>query len=607
MLTTLSIRDFALIDRLDLELPPGLTVLTGETGAGKSMVVDALSMVLGDRARTEIVRTGAEEASVEALFDLRHAPDVRARLLDAGVEAGDELVVRRVIKSGGRSRVWLNGTLATLQMLARVTQGLVDISGQHEHYSLLRADAHLDLIDEVAGHGPLRAAVAEAHQAVAGLDAKVADLRARQRDRAEREAFLRFQLEDLRAAKLEDPEEEAGLEAEARRLGNVEKLRKAAGGAANDLYDGDDAAVTQIRRALNHLHTLVGYDPELKALADDLGSVLAVAEEAGRTLSDYARDLEAEPERLETIHARLMVFSRLRRKYGATLPEVMARQAEMEAELATLDGGEALVDGLLKQRGQLAANLLAAAQTLTAARKAAGADLATRVSAELHDLGMGGATLAVRVEPLTAGLEVDRRFVGPRGADRVEILLGANPGETPGPLNRIASGGELSRFMLAVKRVVAERDPVSTYVFDEVDTGVGGPTAVAIGRKLRAVAATRQALCITHLPQIAAMGDHHLFVSKGLSGDGRTRSVVTVLDLPGRVDEISRMLGATHITETTRAAARELISLAGPAAASGGSAAAGPASAPTSAGPASTASAASDSAVPKGRRKGSKG
>lgn len=562
MLTALLIRDFALIDQLHLELPPGLTVITGETGAGKSMVVDALSLVLGDRARAEAVRGGAEEASVEALFDLRRAPEVRARLLDAGIEAGDELVVRRVVRAGGRSRVWLNGTLATLQMLARVTEGLVDISGQHEHYSLLRAEAHLDLLDEVAGHGSLRAAVAEAHQLLAGIDARIADVRARQRDRAEREAFLRFQLEDLRAARLDDPDEEAALETEARRLGNVEKLRKAAGGAAHELYDADGAAVSRLQRALQHLNALVAFDPSLKALAEDLQGAVVVAEDAGRTLSDYARDLEAEPERLEAVHARLMLFTRLRRKFGATLAEVMARQAEMEAELALLEGGESAVEGLQAQRKKAAAALLGAAQTLTAARQAAGADLARRVGLELQDLGMGGATLAVRVDPLTAGLEVDGRHIGPRGADRVEFLLGANPGEAPGPLNRIASGGELSRFMLAVKQVVAERDPVSTYIFDEVDTGVGGPTAVAIGRKLRGVAANRQALCITHLPQIAAMGDHHLFVSKGLSADGRTRSVVTTLDHAGRVDEISRMLGATHITETTRAAARELLSLA---------------------------------------------
>lgn len=561
MLSALYIREFALIERLDLELPAGLTVITGETGAGKSMLVDALSLVLGDRARAESVRTGAQEASIEAVFDLHASPQVRERLRDLGIEAEEELVVRRVIRASGRSRVWLNGTVATLQMLAQVTQGLVDISGQHGHYSLLRAEAHLELLDEVAGHTALCEAVAALHRELAQIDGQIEAVHALQRDRAQRETFLRFQWEELSAAKLEDAEEETELEGEAQRLGNVEKLRLAAEGGAHELSEAKDAATSRLQRAAHHLEILSAYEPQLAPLLDDLRTAEAIAEDAGRTLADYARDLQADPERLEAIHERLMLFSRLRRKYGATLAQVIEAREQMHAELALLEGGDEQIEALRARRQALSAQLLAAAMRLRAARESAGAAFGQKVSEELQDLGMLGSVLSVQIEPATAGLAVQGHHISAKGADRVEFLLAANRGEAPGPLHRIASGGELSRFMLAVKRVVAQRDPVATYIFDEVDTGVGGPTAVAIGHKLRAVAADRQALCITHLPQIAAMGDHHLFISKAQGADGRTRSQLQLLDEPQRIDEISRMLGAAQITETTRAAARELLAM----------------------------------------------
>ncbi|MCB9525106.1 MAG: DNA repair protein RecN [Myxococcales bacterium] len=559
MLQALSIRDVAIIEALDLELDSGLTVITGETGAGKSVLINALGLVLGDRARAEVVRTGAEQAQVQALFDLRKAPEVAARLTEAGIEHEGELVVRRVVTSSGRSRAWLNGTLATLAMLGRVTEGLVDISGQHEHYSLLKADTHLDLLDRVGGLNAPREAVAQAHQQVASLDARIADLQARQRDRAEREAFLRFQLDELEQAELSDPEEEDTLEQEGERLRNAERLREAAARVEHELYTAKGAAAERLQKAIDSVELLARYDDSLKPLIDDLQSALAIAEDAGRTLGHYGRDLDAEPERLEQVEARLTLFSRLRRKYGATLGEVIERMQAMRAELDELGDSDDSLRRMTEARKEAARGLRAAAETLTAARRAAGNQLAAAVCRELADLGMGGATLVVGLTPLTAGVDVGRGMhVGPRGADRVELRLSANPGETPGPLERIASGGELSRFMLAVKQVIAARDPVPVYIFDEVDTGVGGPTAGAIGAKLRAVSQQRQALCITHLPQIAAMGDAHLHVSKE-TFEGRTRSVVTRLDQKGRVEELARMLGGATITKATRANARELL------------------------------------------------
>ncbi len=561
MLQALSIHDFAIIDRLELDLGPGLTVITGETGAGKSMLVDALSLVLGDRARADVIRSGSPKAQVEALFRLKGSPAVRARLVDAGLDAGEELVVRRVVARSGRHRVYINGALATVNTLAHVTAGLVDISGQHQHYSLMRAESHLELLDRIAGLQTLRESVEVAHREVAALDARVADLRRRQRDRAEREDFLRFQLQELHDARLDDPEEEERLLTEARRLRNAEKLRAAAVGAEAALYSDRGAAAERVSQAIRHAETLVRLDEAAGGVLDELHSALAIVEDAARTLDAYARDLDAEPSRLDELEGRLALFARLRRKYGATLGEVIERMEAFEAELAEVEGVDGALDSLGVARRAAGVKLKAAAETLSAARRAGGDELAEAVCAELGDLGMEGARMVVDRRPLTGGIEVDGRFYGPRGAERVEFLLSANPGEPPQALGRIASGGELSRIMLAVKRVIAERDPVATYIFDEVDSGVGGPTAEAIGRKLRSVGARRQALCVTHLPQIAAMGQHHLHVTKEVVDD-RTRSVVDVLDADGRVEELARMLGGATITETTRANARELLRLA---------------------------------------------
>jgi DNA repair protein RecN (Recombination protein N) len=557
MLQALSIRDFAIIDRVDLELGPGLTVITGETGAGKSILINALKLVLGGRASTDVVRTGADAAEVEALFDLVDAPDVRARLPELGLEDADELIVRRVLATSGRHRVYVNGVMATVQMLAQLTAGLVDISGQHEHYSLLRADVHVDLLDRVAGIQ--REAVVAAYQHLADVDARLDEVRAGQRSRAEREDFLRFQLQELDGAELDDPNEEDALGQERHLLRNTEKVREAAEGAVALLDTDEGAAVERLSKALRYAETLADFDPSLKSIVDDLTQAQALAEDAGRALGRYARHVEADPARLEEVETRLALFARLRRKYGATLAEVIARRDAVRAELAELGGLDDSLEQLEKARGEAGAALVAAAAKLTKARREGARRFTDAVCGELRDLGMGGATLEVRFEPLTAGLRVGDAFYGARGAEKVEFLLSANPGEVPQPLQRIASGGELSRFMLAVKRVIAERDPVATYVFDEVDTGVGGPTAEAIGRKLEAVSTRRQALCITHLPQIAAFGQRHLHVHKRVDGD-RTRSEVTPLDADARVEELARMLGGARITEAMRANARELLS-----------------------------------------------
>ena len=561
MLSSLTIRDFAIIDRVTLELGPGLTVITGETGAGKSILISALNLVLGGRATTDVIRAGAEAATVEAVFDPGEAPELTARLADAGVALDGPLIVRRVLARNGRHRVYLNDTAVTLGTLAQVAGGLVDISGQHEHYSLLRTEFHLDLLDRMAGLGGLRAEVAAAYEAQAEVEAALTALLEAQRQKGERLEVLRFQRQELTAAELKDPLEDDALEGERKLLRNAEKLRTMSKHAESALYADDGAAVERLGRAARSIRELAEVDPTLAPVAQDLDTAAALAEEAARTLGAYARRVQADPERLEAVEARLALLSKLRRKYGATLAEVIARRDALEAELSTLENADEAIAQLEKARARAATATAKVARKLTKARREAGEKLSGAIQGELADLGMGRAVIQVRVEPLGrgAGLEADDLHVTVRGADKVEILLSANPGEPPQSLAKIASGGELSRFMLAVKRVIADRDSVGTYIFDEVDTGVGGPTAEAIGRKLRSVSAQRQALCITHLPQIAAMGDAHLRVEKRIEGD-RTFSQVVTLEDDARTEELARMVGGATVTETTRALARELLS-----------------------------------------------
>lgn len=564
MLTTLTIRNFAIIEHTELEFGPGLTVITGETGAGKSILIDALNLVLGGRAATEVIRAGADKASVEAVFDVEAAADLRGRLDAYGIEATRELIVRRVLSQSGRHRVYLNGTLATVNMLAEIAGGLVDISGQHEHYSLLRTDFHLDLLDRVAGLDAKRAAVAKAHAAVVSVDRELTELEGQERSRLEREAFLKFQLRELEEAGLDDPEEEEALEQEATRLGNAERLRQEAAEAESALDGNHNSAVDLLGVAVKAAESLSALDSDLQPLCDDLHSALAIAQEAARTLGHYVHQISGDPQRLDEIHSRLALFAKLRRRFGVDLAEVIARRDAMRAELSALGGIDTRIADLKTKRAEVGKGLVRAAKALTDARKAGAAWLSQAVAGELSDLGMPRAVSEVAIEPLDRGLEIDGRFFSSRGADRVELRFSANPGSPPQPLSKIASGGELSRFMLAVKRIIAERDPVPTYVFDEVDSGVGGPTAVAIGRKLKAVSVRRQALCITHLPQIAALADRHLHVSKHVEGE-QTISEVLELSRDGRVEELARMLGGTAITGTTRAHAEEMLHQGGAA------------------------------------------
>lgn len=559
MLSLLRVENLAIIDRIEVELGPGLNVVTGETGAGKSILVSALRLVLGARADGGVVRTGAEAAEVEALFDLSDHPEALARLAAEGLGGEPEVVVRRVVQASGRSRAYVNGRLATVGHLARLAAGLVDISSQHAHHTLVDRRTHLGFLDAFAGLVGRREAVGRAHAALVAADRALAEVRDAARQRAEREDLLRYQLQEIDVA---DLSEEAVREwrEQAQRLRHAEHLVRAAAAAEHALYAREGAICARLAGITSELRGAVARDPSLGPVVDAVEGARAELEEAARRLGAYARSLDADPGHLAELDERLAEVKRLERKYGGDVGALLRRAEEMRAELDALASLEARLDGAERAVGAALAAASAAARELSAARRQAAEGLGAAITAELADLGMGDARVEVDVAPRqgAGGFEVDGAQLSAEGLDRVEFLIAPNPGEEPRPLQEIASGGELSRALLGLKRVLARGGPVGTYVFDEVDTGVGGGVAEVIGRKLADVARHHQVLCITHLPQVAAYGARHLHVRKEVV-EGRTRTAVQRLVDGERVEELARMLGGLRITEATRRAAEELV------------------------------------------------
>jgi DNA repair protein RecN (Recombination protein N) len=550
MLKHLRITNFAILSDVALDFGPGFNVLTGETGAGKSLIVDAVALLRGGRARSDIPRAGADEAVVEAIFeppeDLRGRVD--AALEAAGLPRDGEVVVRRVIVRGGRSRIHVNGGLTTATALAAVGALLIDLAGQHEHQGLVDPAGHGEILDAFGVDGALLARARTVHARLAAVQAAAADAAAVARARAEREDFLRFQVEQIASAKLE-PGEETALGEARERLRAAGRLAGAARRAEEALYAGEGAAVDVLAAAARELAPLAAIDRQLGAPLAQIEEARALAEDAAAALRRYAESVREDPERLVEIEDRLHVIGRLARKHGPTTTEIIARGAAFAAELEELERSVERGAALERELLALRAEAEAVAAALTAARREAGRRLEAAADAALGQLAMAGARLEVQIE---------RKELGPSGWDRIELLLGANRGEETRPLARVASGGELARVMLALKLALREADPVATYVLDEVDAGVGGAVGEVVGRQVRKVAASRQVLCVTHLPQIAALADTHFRVEK-FERDERTETAVTRLGKPERRDEVARMLGGLKVTPRTRAHAEEML------------------------------------------------
>jgi len=562
MLTLLRIARFAVIDELEVRFEPGMNVLTGETGAGKSILVNALHLLLGGRATADVVRTGHDECTVEALFEPSDPAAFDAGLDAAGLPpcADGQLVVRRAVHREGRSRAWVNGSPATASQLAQATSRLVDISSQHEHTSLLDESGHLDLLDAFAGLGTRREAYRTAWDALSAAGRLLTSLQTSEAERARRLDYVRFQLDELERADPR-PGEDSALAEERTRLASAEKLREAASGAESLLYSRDGAAVELLDRAAGDLEKAAGADPALKPLADSLRESVVRVSDAARELGRYARALHADPARLEALDDRLDVLRRLARKHGGDLASVLRRRDEMRLEVSQLVSHEEHLAAAQADHARRLDEAGRLADALSSARTAAAGRFAAAVVEQLGALDMKRTVLEVRVEPLAASegsVEAGGVRLDARGRDGVRFLFSPNPGEEPRPLARIASGGELSRAMLALKRVLARRDPVETWIFDEVDAGIGGATGEVVGRMLRDAAHDRQVLCITHLAQIAACAGTHFVVRKETRA-GRTRTGLERLEgADERRRELARMLSG-HVTDASLRHAGELV------------------------------------------------
>jgi DNA repair protein RecN (Recombination protein N) len=553
MLTHLQIRDLAIIDSLELDFSSGLTVLTGETGAGKSIVVDALMLACGARAAADQIRAGADKAEIAATFDIRQSSaSLRTMLEEQSIAAEDELLVRRVINSDGRSRAYLNGQAVPVQQLREIVGGLLDVHGQHEFQSLVRPASQRELLDHYGKLEPLTAEVEAAHRVWLGLLNRLLEVESRIRDRESRIDLLRFQDGELAALDFK-PGEAAELVAEATRLGNREKLQEGTRLAAQLLYEGEgDTAQVTVSRAQTALRSLVVMDPALQSVLPLLDEAAIRITEAARELARYAESIDMDNARQATVEKRLAAAEDIARKHRITVGDLPAHRIALRTELDSLESAEQDIATLRVQQAEALAAYRELAMKLSESRAAVAVTFSKEITARMHMLGMAGGKFQAEVSP-HASTEPQ-----PHGLDQIEFRVTANPGQPLRPLAKVASGGELSRLSLAVQVACVAEDR-RCMVFDEVDAGIGGAVADVVGKQLKALGARAQVLCVTHLPQVAAQGHHHLRVLK--LTDGKTTRT-SLADLTGdeRVQEVARMLGGANITDKALAHAREMLS-----------------------------------------------
>ena len=550
MLIELRIKDYAVIHDLTLELGSGLSALSGETGAGKSIIVGALSLLLGERAASDTVRTGAERAMVEAVFDVATYPKLGVQLDDLGIEAEDGLLIlRREVAAVGRNRAWINESPTTARTVGELGRSLVDLHGQHEHQTLLRKDTQRHILDAFGEAEEDASAVEEAYEELGGLEAKLRELQDHRRELASRVDFLRFQMRELEEADVQSGEEEA-LTEESGRLENSEELLGETTRIHDELYSAEGALTEKVSGLAQTLARLKGWDPALEGPHEELQGAYHALAEVGRDLSDYVGGLRHDPGRLEEVRSRLDLIHSLKRKYGPTAEDVIASRDRVRAKLDEVEDGGWDEDTLAAEVDRTRSDLIAAAARLSEKRQAAATRLEEEVEALLPDLGLPSGTFKVQMDTLPE--------VKSRGAESIEFLVSVNAGFPPNSLARVASGGELSRVMLTLKAILAQVDQVPTLVFDEIDAGIGGQVASLVAAKLKDVARYHQVFVVTHLPQLASQACSHLLVEKD-EREGLAATAVRGLTGDARVREIARMLSGDPESETSQDHARELL------------------------------------------------
>ncbi|MBU2590683.1 MAG: DNA repair protein RecN [Nitrospinota bacterium] len=562
MLTELSIKNFALIDDLTLEFGQGLNILTGETGAGKSILIGALGVILGEKRSPDWLRQGADEGEVEALFQLPENQNITPFLAESGLSVEDELIIRRTFSSDGKSKCYVNGRAFPLSFLKDLGDLMVDIHGQHEHQSLLKSDNQLSLLDSFAGTESLESSLISDISLLRKKEGELAKIKEREAERGERIDYLTFQINEIASSGIDEVDEEA-LIAEKKLMQHAEQ-RSGVGLEAYDLlYGGEGSAVEKFNDSFKLLDKITHIDPRIGEISKGMREGLYAIEEGASALRDYIDSIEVDPDKLAEIDERLAEVNRLKRKYGGSIEAVMAKMASMQEEL---DGFEEmgergeLLDGEIEELRKVVST---GCVKLADRREEAGGRLGQEVSEGLKGLRMDNALFEVRFDygedggsfvsyrgknvPLTA-----------KGIGKIEFYFSSNLGVDAKPLAKIASGGELSRVMLILKNIIAGKDSVPILIFDEIDTGMGGKAADLVGRKIKEVSARHQLFCVTHLPQIASMADNHFFIEK-IAQEGRTVVLAKRLTDKERVDEIARMSGGVLVTETTRRHAEEMI------------------------------------------------
>jgi len=553
MLHELDIEGYAVVERLRVPFQPGLNLLTGETGSGKSIVVDCLALLFGARASAEVVRTGVRRARVSGIFDVPQGPEVLARLAQSGIEIDGDLIIERQVLSSGKSRAYVNGAPATVALLRDLAQHLGDIHGQHEQQTLLSAASQLRMLDSFAGTSPEVDGIGQVYRQWRACGDALERLRGNEQERLQRVDLLRYQAGEIRETGPE-PGEDDQLYAERQRLGNVERLRQRCFEAYGAVYDSPTSASAQVKSAAGSLSSVGSVDERLQRLAESLEEARATVDDVAFEVRSYLERLEANPDRQEQVEERLASLEKLKRKYGPSLASVLAYADSAEAELASLDRSDREIERLGGELDAASRQYADRSSALSRKRQSAACELAARVMRELGDLALEKARFEIRVEA--------SEDWGPHGLDRVAFLFSANPGQPVRPLAQVASGGELSRVALALKTCLLKTVRTGSYrralVFDEIDTGVGGSVAAAIGRRLKQLAAGSQLLCVTHLPQIAGFADAHFQVAKAEVG-GRATATVTELAEPHRVEELARMLSGDQVTDAALENARELL------------------------------------------------
>lgn len=557
MLSLLKIKNIALIDELEIEFARGLNLLTGETGSGKSIIVDSLGALTGERVSSDLIKEGTTQAQIEGLFNINANADLHEMFYESGIEIEDadeiDLIVRRELAANGRNRIFINNQLVTQSFLKKIGSYLVDIHGQGEQTTLFSPANHLEILDEYAGISDERAKVSEKYQEMSSVRRELETLREDEAQKLQLLDILQFQVDEIKKINLKSDEEES-LEEEKRRLNNVEKLSTLSDESYSLLYENEEATLTTLERAIRRVNELAEYENSFEGYRESLNSAQAVLEDLAISVRDFRSTLEFSPERLEEIENRLAEISRLKRKYGGSVETVLAHLKDSEERLKNIATAEERETELRKQLKQAQDEYIRFAQELHNKRTKAARRFEKETEENLKAVALEKAHFVVRIE---ADKENEKTFTA-KGFDRIEFYFSANVGESPKPLAKVASGGEASRLMLILKTTAKTADAEKAVVFDEIDTGIGGRVAEAVGLKLKELSKTQQVLCVTHQPQVASLANHHFLVEKTMTKN-QTSVSIRELKEKDRVEEIARMLAGEKITNAARQHAKEMI------------------------------------------------